>query len=496
MSDDRAPLVEFRGVSKHFTGVDAVVGVDLAVARGEVHAVAGENGAGKSTLMNLLAQRERPSSGEIRLAGERVAFHGPRYAQRLGIAMVHQELALFPHLSVADNLALAFDKAFWLRRRRESATARALLEEVGLHVGPRRLVSSLSVGEQQLLEVAKAVAVDAKVVIMDEPTAALGSAEIDVLFSVIERLRRDGAAVLYVSHRLDEIFRLADRVTVMRDGRLVQSLPAASLDEHRLVELMVGRKLENLYAKPDTEVGEVVLSVRNLSRRGALHECSLTVRAGEIVGLAGMIGSGRTELARAIYGAEPADAGAIELDGRRIAPRSPNEAMRAGITYLTEDRKRDGLLLNRSVAENITLARVPGAFGMRNVHREEEIAARRVAQLRIKTPSTGRPVRLLSGGGQQKVLAARALETSARVLIFDEPARGIDIGAKAELFALIGELAEQGQAILMISSYLPELLNMCDRIVVMRDGRTVGELERGEFSELTVGALATGAQAA
>jgi ABC-type sugar transport system ATPase subunit len=282
----------------------------------------------------------------------------------------------------------------------------------------------------------------------------------------------------------------------MRDGRRVQTLPTRNLSEHRLVELMVGRKLENLYAKPDVARGDVVLSARGVSRAGVLHDCSLTLRAGEIVGLAGMVGSGRSELARAIFGAEPADSGTIELDGWRIAPRSPREAIRAGITYLTEDRKRDGLLLNRSVAENITLARLPGRHGTLNLRREEEIAAQHVAQLRIRTTSTGRVVRLLSGGSQQKVLAARALETDARVLIFDEPARGIDIGAKAELFALVAQLAEQGRAVLMISSYLPELLNMCDRIVVMRDGRTVSELERSEFSEVRIGAIATGARVA
>jgi ABC-type sugar transport system ATPase subunit len=462
------------------------------VQAGEVHAVAGENGAGKSTLMNLLAQRERPSEGEILVAGERVDFHGPRHAQRLGVAMVHQELALFPHLSVADNLSLGREPGLVrLRRRTELREARALLAQVGLAVSPHALVSALSVADQQLLELAKALAVDAKVVIMDEPTASLSSSEIGVLFDVVERLRADGIAVLYVTHRLEEIFRLADRVTVMRDGRLVQTLATSSIDEDKLVSLMVGRELANLYAKPNVAAGPVVLSVRNLSRRGVLHGCSFDVRAGEIVGLAGIIGAGRSELARAVFGAEPADEGVIEVDGRAISPRSPRDAMRAGLMYVTEDRKRDGLLLNRSVAENITLARVPGTRGMLNRRREVEIARGRVEALRIRTPSTDRLLRLLSGGSQQKVLVARGLETDARVMMFDEPARGIDIGAKAEVFALIARLAEQGKAILMISSYLPELLNMCDRILVMKDGRIVGELERDAFSEVRIGAMAT-----
>jgi ABC-type sugar transport system ATPase subunit len=282
----------------------------------------------------------------------------------------------------------------------------------------------------------------------------------------------------------------------MRDGRLVRTVATSEIDETGLVSSMVGRDLTNLYAKPDVEAGAVVLSVRHLARRDELHDCSFDVRAGEIVGIAGIVGAGRSELVRAIFGAEPADRGTIEVDGRRVSPRSPRDGMKAGITYVTEDRKRDGLLLNRSVAENITLARVPGAHGMLNRRRETEIARRRVEGLRIRTTSTERRVRLLSGGSQQKVLVARGLETDARVMIFDEPARGIDIGAKAEVFALIARLAEQGKAILMISSYLPELLNMCDRILVMKDGRIAGEVERQAFSELRIAELATSARGA
>jgi ABC-type sugar transport system ATPase subunit len=410
--------------------------------------------------------------------------------------MVHQELALFPHLSVVDNLSLGREPGLLLKRRGELREARALLEQVGLSVSPHRLVSALSVADQQLLEIAKALAVDAKVVIMDEPTASLSSAEIGVLFDVVERLRAEGIAVLYVTHRLEEIFQLADRVTVMRDGRLVRTAATSEIDETGLVSSMVGRDLTNLYAKPRVEPGAVVLSVRHLRRKGALHDCSLDVRAGEIVGIAGIVGAGRSELMRAVYGAEPADGGTIEVDGRRVSPRSPREGMKAGIMYVTEDRKRDGLLLNRSITENITLARVPGAYGTVSRRRDNEIARRRVEGLRIRTTSTERRVRLLSGGSQQKVLLARGLETDARVMIFDEPARGIDIGAKAEVFALIARLAEQGKAILMISSYLPELLNMCDRIVVMKDGRIAGEVEREAFSELRIAELATSARGA
>jgi ribose transport system ATP-binding protein len=312
-----------------------------------------------------------------------------------------------------------------------------------------------------------------------------------VLFEVVERLRAAGIAVLYVTHRLEEVFRLADRVTVMRDGRLVTTAATSTLEENELVRLMVGRELTNLYSKPDVALGRVMLSVRNLSRRGALEDCSFSVRAGEILGLAGIVGAGRSELARAVFGAEPPDAGQIELDGRPIRPRSPAEAMRAGVTYVTEDRKRDGVMLNRTVAENITLARPPGRFGTLNLRREAQIATDRVEGLRIRTTSIRRTLRVLSGGSQQKVLVARGLETNAPVMIFDEPGRGIDIGAKAEIFALIGRLAEQGKAIVMISSYLPELINMCDRILVMKDGRIAGELGRDQFSEERIASLAT-----
>jgi len=489
---DALPAVEFRSVSKSFPGVDAVIDVSLSVWPGEVHAVAGENGAGKSTLMGLLAQRERPSAGEIFLGGQPVEFHGPSSAQELGVSMVHQELALFPHLSIADNVCVGREPGrFRLRRRAELSEARRLLEQVGITVSPRRLLSALSVADQQLVEIAKALAIEAKVVIMDEPTASLSGEEVGALFALIEQLRGQGIAVIYVTHRLDEVFRLADRVTVMRDGKLVKTSATAELEENELVRLMVGRELTNLYAKPDVTPGSIVLDVRDLSRRGVLHGCSLAVREGEVVGLAGIVGAGRSELARAIFGAEPADSGVIEVDGRRVKPRHPGVAMRAGIVYVSEDRKRDGLLLNRSVAENVTLAHLPGRFGALDRRKERDIARRQVEALRIRTASIDRLARLLSGGSQQKLLFARGLETDARVMIFDEPARGIDIGAKAEVFALIARLAEQRKAVVLISSYLPELLNMCDRILVMKDGRIAGELARAEFSEERITALAT-----
>jgi len=488
------PVVRLRGVSKEFPGVVAVDGVDLDILPGEVHVVAGENGAGKSTLMKLLSQVERPTSGEIYISGERVEFHGPGHARRLGVAMVYQEFALAPHLSVAENLFLGREpgRGGFVNRRAEKEEARGLLRRVGLEVDPDRLVSSLTVAEQQRVEIAKALAIDARVVIMDEPTATLAEKEIEELFEVIRDLTSHGRAVLYISHRLDEIFRIADRVTVMRDGKVVATLPVEELDEAKLVRLMVGREIGNLYPKPEAEIGEVLLRVRGLSRGERLKDCSFEVRAGEILGFAGLVGAGRTELARAVFGADPVDSGEIELEGRPLRIRKPQDAIEAGIGYLTEDRKGEGLALQLGIDQNITLASLPARLGFIGLGRERSIAERRREQLNIRTPSVRRKVQVLSGGNQQKVVVARWLETRARVLFFDEPARGIDVGAKAEMFALIGELAREGRGIVLISSYLPELINMCDRILVMRDGRVAGVLEREEFSEEGIIALATG----
>lgn len=489
-------VVEIHGVSKRFPGVQALRDVSLDIRSGEVHAVAGENGAGKSTLMKLLSQLERPSDGEIRVEGKPVRFRNPRYAQRLGIAMVHQEFALAPHLSVADNLALGREQSHLglIVRGSEKRRARELLKRVGLDINPARKVSSLSVAEQQRVEIAKALAVNAKVVIMDEPTATLTEPEIEDLFKLIEELKSDGIAIFYISHRLDEVTRIADRVTVMRDGEVVETLEKGDFDEAKLVRLMVGREIDNLYPKPEAKIGDVVLKVEGLTRPGVLHDCSFEVRAGEIVGFAGLIGAGRSELARAVFAADPITEGRIELDGREVKLHSPDDAIADGIGYLTEDRKGNGLAMQLSVEYNITLARIPAHGIWINRRAEHQAAERRREQLDIRTPSLSRPVEALSGGTQQKVIVARWLETEARVLFFDEPSRGIDVGAKAEMFKLMGELAVEGRAIVMISSYLPELINMCDRIIVVRDGRTVGDLNRNEFDEERIMALASGVE--
>ncbi len=492
------PVVRLRGVSKQFPGVLAVDGVDLEIMPGEVHVVAGENGAGKSTLMKLLSQVERPSGGTVELSGEPVEFHGPGHAQHLGVAMVYQEFALAPDLSVAENLYLGREpgRLGFVNRRKELREAGGLLRRVGLNVSPGRSVSGLSVAEMQRVEIAKALAIDAKVVIMDEPTATLAEKEIEELFGVIKALTDDGIAILYISHRLDEIFRIADRVTVMRDGAIVDTLPVSELDEDELVRLMVGREISNLYPKPEVEIGDVLLRASGISRGEKLKDCSFEVRAGEILGFAGLVGAGRTELARAVFGADRMDGGSVELGGRELKIKKPEDAIGAGIGYLTEDRKGEGLALQLGVDQNITLANLPMLGGLLDLKEEGRIARKRRDELNIRTPSVRRRVQVLSGGNQQKVVVARWLETEARVLFFDEPTRGVDVGAKAELFELMGGLVEEGRAVVLISSNLPELLNMCDRILVMRDGRVAGVLPREDFSEENVLALATGAKEA
>jgi len=496
MVAERVPVVQLQGISKQFPGVLAVDDVSLDIYAGEVHVVAGENGAGKSTLMKLLSQVERPTRGTVTIDGQVVHFSGPHHAQSLGIAMVYQEFALAPHLSIAQNLFLGREPARWgiVDRGSELRQARELLKRVGLRIDPRRLVSTLPVAEQQLVEITKALAIDAKLVIMDEPTATLTGQEIDKLFSVIRDLTSRGIAILYISHRLEEIFRIGDRVTVMRDGKVVDTLPRAEIDEKKLIRLMVGRDIANLYPKPQAEIKEVVLRVQGITRTHVLQNCSFEVHAGEILGFAGLVGAGRTELARAVFGADPIDAGTIELDGRAQRIRSPQDAIDAGIGYLTEDRKKEGLALTLGIDQNITLVNMPAFAGVLNLRQERRIAIRERDQLKIRTPSVQRRVNVLSGGNQQKVIVARWLETKARVLFFDEPTRGIDVGAKAEIFELIGRLAGEGRAIILISSYLPELLNMCDRILVLHEGQIAGELLRAQFSEERVIAMATGAR--
>ncbi|MCS7325413.1 MAG: sugar ABC transporter ATP-binding protein [Thermoflexales bacterium] len=497
-------LLEMRGIRKRFGGTQALDGVDFSVDRGEVVGLIGENGAGKSTLIKILAGVHQRDAGEILWDGQAVNIRTPADAQRLGVAVIYQELNLTPNQTVAENVFLHHPQlrsgvlgalGFVDRARRERET-RALLEQLGIHnLDPNRKVGELSVAYQQLTEIAKALALDAKLIVMDEPTSALPDEEVQHLFEIVQRLRARGLGVVFVSHRLNEVRAICDRVVVLRDGRNAGALPIQEATDERLIALMVGRPIENLYPKRPAKPGDVVLEVQGLQRRGVLHNISFRVRAGEVVGLAGLVGSGRTEVARAIFGADRIDGGVIRLNGKPVSIRSPQDALRLGIGYVPEDRKVQGLVLGMTVKHNTALTVLRQlAYGGHVVRwpAVDALATRFAHELHLRPPRIDLPVSALSGGNQQKVVLAKWLAAQLKVLMLDEPTRGIDVGAKAEIHALIDELAHRGMAILMISSELPEVLAMSDRILVMCEGRLAGELSRAEATQERVLALASG----
>ncbi len=484
------------GLVKRYPGVVALDGVSLTLRGGEVHAVAGENGAGKSTLMQILSGAARPDAGTITLDGRPVRFASPHDAHALGVRMIHQELSLVPEFTVAENVFLGNEPRRFgvVDRARLRASTRRVLDRLGQHALPADApVRALPLAARQMTEIAKAVAQDARVLIMDEPTAILSQGEAEALFRVIAELRAAGVAVAYISHRMDEIARVADRVTVLRDGRLVRTAPAAELPRAEVVRLMVGRELADGYPRAAAAPGAERLRLTNVSS-GPVRDVSLSLRAGEIVGVVGLVGAGRTELARAVFGAAPLTAGRMTLDGRPYRPRSPRDAIAAGVALLPEDRKAQGLVLGAAVRENASLASLPALSrsGVVDARRERDAVRRWTDELRVRTGSLERPARELSGGNQQKVVLARWMLARARVLLFDEPTRGIDVGAKAEIYALMRRLTDAGAAVLMISSDLPEALGMADRIVVMRGGRVVGDLARAEATQERVAAMVLG----
>jgi ABC-type sugar transport system ATPase subunit len=493
-AESRRRQVEMRGMSKAFPGVQALLGVDLDLHAGEVHAILGENGAGKSTLMKILAGVYHPDAGSIRLGGQPVLNESPRQALERGVTMIHQELNLAPNLSVAENVFLgrAPTRGGLIDWRRVYADAEALAARLGIELDVRARVEDLSVARQQMVEIAKALSLDARVIIMDEPTSALTERETEALFDIIVRLKSQGVAIAYISHRLDEIFRVADRVTVLRDGRLVGTLPIGQATPPRLIGMMVGRELTTLFPKEPIEIGEPVLEVRHLRRAGVLEDISFVLRRREILGLAGLIGAGRTELVRGLFGADPLDDGQVLIEGRRVHIRSPRDAIALGLGFVTEDRKLQGLVLGMTVRENETLASLAqiSRLGFVDSRRDTMLAERLVDQLGVRTPSVEQEVANLSGGNQQKVVIAKWLATQPRILILDEPTRGIDVGAKAEVHALMSRLARDGVSILMISSELPEILGMSDRILVMRQGRVTGEFTREQASQEAIMACA------
>ncbi len=491
-------LLRVTDVAKAYGGVRALRGVSFDVRAGEVHALVGENGAGKSTLIAIVSGAQQPDGGTIEIDGREVGALDPVSARALGVAVIHQRPALFPDLTVAENVALGAERGHPLRRVDWSgrrARASALLQRLGARVHPDARVGDLGVAEQQLVEIARALGGYARVVVLDEPTASLPDEEAGRVLDVVRQLKREGCAVVYVSHRLEEVLAIADRVTVLRDGEVVATLAAGQTSRGEIVHLMVGRPLENAYPRRTATPGEVLLDVRGLSAAAlGLRDVSISIRAGEIVGLFGLVGAGRTELARVLFGLERADRAAVTLRGHPLEVLSPAAAIAAGIAYVPEDRPRHGVLLDMDVGTNIVLA-VQDRLARRGLidgAREDALAERLVARLDIRTDSIRRIVRTLSGGNQQKVALARWLAAEPAVLVLDEPTQGIDVGARAEIYKLLADLVERGLGVLAISSDLAEVMGLCDRIAVMRAGTVVSVRERGAVTREEVLALALG----
>ncbi|HYE66769.1 MAG TPA: sugar ABC transporter ATP-binding protein [Pyrinomonadaceae bacterium] len=483
-----APVLEMRHIGKTFPGVVALDDVDFELRRGEVHILLGENGAGKSTLMKILSGAYQKSAGQIVLDGAEVEIKNPKHAQTLGISTIYQEFNLIPHLSVGENIFLGREPARLpglIDQRAIFQAATHALSGLGLSLDPRKLVKELRVAEQQMVEVAKALSLDARILIMDEPTAALTEHEIAELFATIRRLKDKGVAIVYISHRMEELFEIGDRVTVLRDGRSVGTYDVRGMSKSELIRLMVNRELTDLFPKERAERGREVLRVEGLSTQGGLKDISFSLYEGEVLGLAGLLGAGRTELARAIFGLDQITSGTIYINSSPQRITSPRRAINSGIGFLTEDRKSQGLVLPLSVKENLCLSSMDkfSSWGVMDTKEEQRAAGRYVKDLRIRTPSLDQKVVFLSGGNQQKVVLSKWLCSEARVFIFDEPTRGVDVGAKAEIYQLMNRLTASGVAIIMISSEMLEVLGMSDRVLVMRGGRIVCEFSAQEATQ-------------
>ena len=482
-------------LTKSYGAVRVLHGVDLDLAGGEIHALVGENGAGKSTVIKILSGAIAPDEGEVLRDGARVPAADPLAARDLGISTVHQEFTLVRDLSVVDNVYLGRERGrFLLRTAAMRRDVQALLDGLGVHIDPSAPAGSLSVAHQQMVEIARALSTDARVLILDEPSATLSDVEVEVLFAVLRRLRAQGLAILYVSHRLDEIFTLADRVTVLRDGRLVETAPIAAWTRQTLIRAMVGREIAEEYPARSASAGRAVLELDRLSYPRRFSDVSFTVRAGEIVGLAGLVGAGRTSVALAVVGAldHGATGGTVRVDGRPARFAAPADAIAAGVTYVTEDRKQHGMFLRMGTGENITMTYLAGfaTLGVLSLAREHAAASAAATRFDVRAASLAQLAATLSGGNQQKALLARFVLEMPKLLIIDEPTRGVDVGARVEIYRIMNDLTSAGMAILMISSDLPEILGMADRVVVMREGRTTGELPRREATAERVMALA------
>ncbi len=493
------PLLQMSGISKRFGGTQALCSVDLSAEGGEVHAIVGENGAGKSTLSRILTGAVQSDAGEIRLGGEPHAITSPVRGQQLGIRMVAQHANLVPNLSVTENVLLggmpAGRSGWWIDWGAANDRVQQILEDIGFQgIDVRQRVARLSAAQRQVVEIAKAVAVKPRILIMDEPSAVLAQEDLTKLFALIRRLRDEGVLVFYISHRLDELYAIADRVTVLKDGAYVATVDPRSTGRDELIRLMVGRPLQDIFPRRTPKLGRELLSLRGLGRAGAFSNASLSVAEGEIVGLYGLVGSGRTEVARCVFGADRPDTGEIHVMGRALRPRSPRDALRAGIAMLTEDRIGDGLVLGLSIRDNASLAsfRAMSRWGVLNRRRQSELVEAKVRDLDVRPVDIERLAGKLSGGNQQKVVLAKWLLTEARILLLDEPTRGVDVGAKKEIYATIADLAAGGMGILLISSELPEILGMCDRTLVMREGCFAGEFTRADATEEKILACAAG----
>jgi rhamnose transport system ATP-binding protein len=479
-SNTAAPVLVLHEVSKSFGPVVALRSGSLSVDAGSIHALIGENGAGKSTLVKVVAGVHRRDAGTFELGGEPVDFSSTADSKQSGVAVIYQEPTLFPDLSVTENIFMGrqlLARGRRIDRHAMYAEAERLFERLGVRIDPRRPAAGLSIADQQIIEIAKAISLDARLLIMDEPTAALSGVEVDRLFAVARSLRDEGRALVFISHRFDEVFALCDTVTVMRDGSYVDTRRIDETTPSELVSLMVGRDVDDLFPKTPATIGEPVLTVRGLNRAGVFHDIDLEVRAGEIVGLAGLVGAGRSEVARAVFGVDPYDSGSVSISGRTVRRHDPRSAIRAGMAFIPEDRRKQGLVIDSSVSRNVAM--------------ENKAAAPWASRLEVKTSALDMTAATMSGGNQQKVVIAKWLATDPRLLIIDEPTRGIDVGTKAEVHRLLSELAGQGLAILMISSELPEVLGMADRVVVLCEGRITAELDRADATPEAVMHAAT-----
>lgn len=476
-----------RGIVKEFSGVRVLDGVSFQLSRGSVHALMGENGAGKSTLMKILCGIYPATEGEIFMDGKATEIHSPIDAKRLGIAMIHQELSAFHELTVAANMFMnrEYKRFGLLDEARMNRAAAEILADLNINIDPRVKMRSLSVAEMQLVEIAKAVSTDAEIIIMDEPTSALTEAEVANLYDTVRDLKSRGKAIVYISHKIEEIFAIADEITVLRDGEFVSHDKIAAFDHDKLISLMVGRTLDQQFHKTKHDFGKVLLRVENLSRSGELKDVSFEVHAGEVLGFAGLIGAGRTEVVETVFGLQRADGGDIYVEGERVSIRSPGDAIRYGLALVSEDRKNVGLNLVGSVKENITMANLEKycRFGVISSGSEKRACDELIEMLSVKTHSRDTLVNALSGGNQQKVILARWMSTRPKILILDEPTKGIDVGAKAEIYRLIDEFAAEGGCVIMVSSEMPEILGMSDRIAVMHEGDLVAVFDRGEATQ-------------